>query len=461
MPTPKEATPPRFHLDPHFPFRPASFPFFYGWWILAIGTLGVLATFPGQTGGVSVFTDVLIEGMNLSRLQISIAYLIGTTVSGLLLPWGGHQFDRFGARLTAAASALFLGLSVVLLANSDRLYTWTRPQLPSEWHLAWALFQITVAFFLIRFFGQGMLFVASRSMIAKWFDRRRGMMLSLSGVVVSLMFSGGPKFLHWLNNAIGWRETWHLMAMTLLVVFAAALLFFRDNPEECGLEMDGGPTKGPPRPVHSDRKIVHEYSLGEALRTYAFWVFTAGIMLPACILTGFTFHVLSVARDFEVNSERLLSIFLVSAVVSIPTSLLSGWASDHTRIRYFLSLMMGMLSWFCVLICLLPSKWAFYAAAITFGLGMGNFGLLQGVVYPRFFGRTHLGAISGLSQSLIVLASAVGPLLLSLSFEWLGGYRPAFLLSAGISAVLFAMSFFAENPQRKRIVAQESAGKAK
>ncbi len=51
----------------NFPFDPARFPFFYGWIVLSAGTLGILMSAPGQTVGVSVFTDSLIEALAIER----------------------------------------------------------------------------------------------------------------------------------------------------------------------------------------------------------------------------------------------------------------------------------------------------------------------------------------------------------------------------------------------------------
>ena len=40
---------------------------------------------PGQTIGVSVFTESLLDATGLSRVEFSNAYLMGTLASGLLL----------------------------------------------------------------------------------------------------------------------------------------------------------------------------------------------------------------------------------------------------------------------------------------------------------------------------------------------------------------------------------------
>ena len=104
-----------------FPFKPAKFPLFYGWVILFASVVGVLASAPGQTMGVSTFTDYLIENIKISRNQISTAYMIGTICSSLLLTWAGRQYDRFGARWTAIGASLLLAAVLLLLSQSDRI----------------------------------------------------------------------------------------------------------------------------------------------------------------------------------------------------------------------------------------------------------------------------------------------------------------------------------------------------
>ncbi len=57
------------------------FPFYYGWIILVVASIGVLASIPGQTMGVSVFTDYYISNLSISRVELSTAYMIGTLIS--------------------------------------------------------------------------------------------------------------------------------------------------------------------------------------------------------------------------------------------------------------------------------------------------------------------------------------------------------------------------------------------
>src|SRR5258708_2773385 len=74
--------------------------------------------------------------------------------------------------------------------------------------------------------------------------------------------------------------------------------------------------------------------------------------------------------------------------------------------------------------------------AATMGIGGGIVMVLFFSVWPRVYGRRHLGRIQGSAQALTVLASAVGPLLLALCVSWTGSYQGMFrILALAIGAL--------------------------
>jgi nitrate/nitrite transporter NarK len=56
-------------------------------------------------------------------------------------------------------------------------------------------------------------------------------------------------------------------------------------------------------------------------------------------------------------------------------------------------------------------------------------------VWPRVYGRKHLGFIQGAAQAMTVLASAVGPLLLAWCVERTGSYAAAFYILAAVIVI--------------------------
>ncbi len=441
--------PPSTFWRPDFPFAPARWPFFYGWVAALAGTLGIAASIPGQTVGVSVFTDYLISNLGLSRVQLSTAYLIGTVSSGLLLPLGGRLLDRLGARRMAVASSLALAAVLLAASSADHLAS----LLASGLGVATASLSFTVIcllFFALRFFGQGMLTVTSRAMIGKWWDRRRGLVISITGIAVSFSFSLSPRVLAWMIDSWGWRGAWRLQAALLAGGFSLlAWAFFRDNPEECGLEMDGGVLPANARPRHPDQLLHQELNRREASRTFTFWAFALSFAWVGLFATGYTFHIVSLGEQVGMSRNAILALFIPVSLVSIPSNFLVGWWSDRTQLRWPLCLL-GLASAVCCGgLLLLPSIPGKVLIVVGLGFSGGAFQALMGVVWPRFFGRLHLGAVSGLAMSAVVIGSAFGPFLMSLSQRYTGTYDAAFWGGLGISLVLAAAALGAVNPQRK------------
>lgn len=150
----------------------STLPFYYGWVILVVGAIGVLASIPGQTMGVSVFTDHYIRELSLTRVGVSGSYMVGTLASSLIIPFAGIFYDKKGARLTAGIATFFLGLFLLLLAFSHTIVGKLSSTLSLPAPLV-TMVVLTLGFFGIRFFGQGVLTLVSRGMVARWFSSRR------------------------------------------------------------------------------------------------------------------------------------------------------------------------------------------------------------------------------------------------------------------------------------------------
>ena len=71
---------------------------YYGWVMLPIATLAIIATSPAQTFGISVFNASLRSSLGLSHSQLTGAYMLGTLLASLPLSWVGAMMDRFGLR---------------------------------------------------------------------------------------------------------------------------------------------------------------------------------------------------------------------------------------------------------------------------------------------------------------------------------------------------------------------------
>ncbi len=410
---------------------------------------------PGQTVGVSVFTERLSQALNLSAMQLSVAYMLGTLLSAAWLNAGGRFFDRCGARRSLVYSVVALGMVLLGLSFVEVFSLWLSrvPWMNVRPWLAPGVV-LVVGFALLRFTGQGMVTLSSRAMLGKWFNRRRGAVAAWSGAVVSFMFSGAPMGFEYMIRQFGWQGAWQVMGLVMIFVLAVLFwIFARDNPEECGLEMDGSYV-GKVQRENPDSVIYRDYTLSEARATFSFWVFTLMFGLSGLVITAYAFHIIAIGGELGVSTNYILELFMPSAVVSVIAGFCIAWLTDQPfmRIKYLLCLMAAsaMLGYIALATGDYPAiSWLHI---IGLGISGGCFGGLSAIVYPRFFGRQYLGAISGLFMTVIVVASAVGPFLFSLAEAYLGAYRAGFGIAALVAGVIAVASLRADNPQRQEVV---------
>lgn len=436
----------------NIPFSPAKLPFFYGWVIIFSGIIGALMSIPGQTIGVSVFTDHLIGALDISRVNLSTSYMVGTIISGFCIPCAGRLYDRYGVRPVAMVSGFLLGLTLVYLSGISGIVKMVSGLITFVELPVIIFILMTLGFFLLRFFGQGVLTMVSRNMVMKWFDRRRGFANAILGITISFGFSYSPQVFDMLIRAMTWEGAWKTLGIISGAGFVLfAFIFFRDNPALFGLKPDGK-IVGRKKRDDNNIPVLKDYTLKEARATYSFWVFNLSLALQALYITAFTFHVISVFNVNGYEDRAAITIFLPASVVAVSFHFFGSWLSDYLRLKYFLLLQVaGMLISMSSLLFLdlSPSfRWVLIAGN---GIMNGMFGVLSAVAWPRFFGVKHLGAISGYAMGWIVIGSAVGPFLFSLSYRMTGHYDNAVLVCMVSAFILFILGIKAEDIDRHRV----------
>lgn len=423
--------------------NPEKSPVFYGYIVLFFGSIGVLASIPGQTVGVSVFTDPVKDALGLSRNEFSNAYMIGTLLSSFFVSKAGVWFDRYGARYVAFFATVFLGVALLLSSISVKISDVFSLFFNTEsWLVPFTI--ITILFFFIRFCGQGVLTMASRNMIMLWFDKNRGKVNSISSVGVSLGFSASPILMNKLIDDHGWEMSWQLLALCLFIFSICILQFYRNKPENFGMKPDGFVSE------KKNTKIVakeRDFTLIEAKKTRAFWVIGCILAFNSFFITGFTFHVVSIFESIDYTKTQAISIFLPISVIAISVSTLCNILSDYIKHKIYIWVMIlsGIIA--SVGLLLLSKPLGVYLLISGLGILGGLFAVVNAVTWPRYYGRLHLGAITGKVMSLLVIASAIAPSLFSYCYTTLGSYSYMSYITLAFLVFLFIASFRVKNPQ--------------
>jgi len=424
--------------------NPAKSPFFYGYVILAIATVGVFFSMPGQTIGVSVFTDPVKDALGLSRNQFSNAYMIGTIVSSLLIGRAGFWFDRYGARKVASLAALGLAMTLFLCSWSVGMSGSVKEFLNLDtWMIPFVL--MTILFFMLRFSGQGILTMASRNVIMIWFDKNRGKVNAVNSVAVSLGFSSSPLWVSALIDYEGWQNAWRYLGLAVFLFSILAFTLYKDNPEEYGLVPDG--TKNNDLAVGKPKQVAKQFTLVEAKTTRAFWMYGLALAFNSFFITGLTFHIVSIFENEGFPKEDAISIFLPASIVAVTISSIFNFLSDTIALQFYLYFLLlgGVLSSLGFLLLSTAVGVPFLIAG--FGIMGGFFAVLNAVAWPRFYGRTHLGSITGKIMSFLILASALAPTIFSLSLSTFGSYHIVGYLGLVFLIFLTIASVNAKNPQ--------------
>jgi MFS family permease len=391
--------------------------------------------------GVSAFTDHLIEALGISRVTISSAYMIGTLVSSLLTPFAGMFLDRRGARTTGAIATVLLSLFLVFLAYSGQIASCLASVVAIPAVII--AFVVTAFGFLgIRFFGQGVITIVSRTMVSKWFGPRRGLVVGLMGVVTAFGFSYAPQPLHSLIGRWGWMGALFILALLLIGIFLPiVIVFFRSDPESCGMTVEQG--MAPLSLAQQQRQIdsEREFTVGEARKQLRFWIMAIALGYWTLFGTAFTFHIIAIYGEIGVEAADAVKIFLPISFISVAAQFIGSWASDRLPIKaIFLAFGVAMLTSSASL-AILGTRFGDTALLVSYGVANGMFSMLSVVTWPKLFGRKHLGAISGFAMSILVAGSAIGPWLFSIGSTFTGSYK--IMGYAGATACLILVCIMA------------------
>jgi OFA family oxalate/formate antiporter-like MFS transporter len=259
--------------------------------------------------------------------------------------------------------------------------------------------------------GQGVLTMVSRNMIMKWFDSYQGRINAICSVCVALGFSASPILIDVLIQNFGWSGAWQMMAMGMVAIFLMVLLCYKDNPAQYGLVADGHSVD-----TQKPLKIQQaNFSLASAIKTRAFWIYALLLSFYSFFVTGITFHVVSIFSSAGYARSDAISIFLPISIISIFASIAGNLLSERIQLKFLLyAMIVGAIAATVGLIGLNDGRGVYCLIGGTGVMG-GMFTVLMAITWPRFFGLRHLGAISGKAMSMMVLASALGPILFSIS----------------------------------------------
>jgi MFS family permease len=393
---------------------------FYGWYV--VGAVLVITT--ASSGFVFYNLSILLAAFVAERgFPVALAssatasFFIAGGIGGLI---AGRLVERVDARLVVAAGAVMAALALATVGILDA---------------AWQLFAFHIVFGLSH--GLGGL-VPVTTLIARWFNVRRSLALSVGSTGLSL---GGIAVAPVLALAI---ERWGLagaapwMALAMLFcIVPVALLVLRPSPQSMGLEPDGLTraeiARAPPQA---------SATYAEALRSGYFYVVSTAFFFLLGTQVGAITHIFRLAST-RAGAETAAVALAVMAASSTVGRLVGGAVLLKVPARTFALLMMALQAMGLAVLALAQDRIAILAAIALFAATMGNSLMLHPLLLAERFGVSDYGRIYSASQMMTVVGTASCPALIGFLYEASTGYYVPFLIIAALTLVgIFILAGF-------------------
>lgn len=408
-------------------------PFYYGWVVLGVAALAMVATLPGRTQGLGLITESLLKDLKLERVTYAQMNLWATLIGSLFCVGIGRFVDQLGSRLVLALIALCLG-SVVLAMS----WTSTVPVM-----FCWLI--------LSRGLGQSALSVVSLTMVGQWFARRLNMAMAVYSILLSMGFMMAFPIVGSSVASFGWRSAWSGVGWFLVLpLIPVALLLVRRGPEAGSVEMQ--------RSAGENLVAGSDFTWLEALRTPVFWIFAIASSLYNLIASGIGLFNESILVELSFDAGMYHRSLVVTALTSLVGNFLGGWLASKWNVNRLMTLAMALLAGALIGLPSLKRQWQVYLFAVVMGVAGGFVIVIFFSFWAKTFGRAQLGRIQGTAQMMTVLSSAVGPLLLAKCYAWSGSYSAVFYILAGVVALTALAAAWVELPEsRKAAISPETS----
>jgi MFS family permease len=399
---------------------------YYGWRMIAVGS--VLRILGGGLYfyGFSVFFLPLSQDLGLSRAATSLVFSLARAQGAFEGPIAGYFMDRHGPRPLMILAILMTGAGHMLLAGVNSYA---------------ALLMVYMGVVSLSFHAG---FMDAPMLIANtWFIRKRTMAMAIISGSIGI---GGFIFTPLLSAAVhsfGWRETAFGCGLLFILLGLPLSLFVRRSPESMGLLPDGeqpSSAHGRGNAARAQSPEAVDFTLRQALRTPAFWFLTAATAIRVIVLSALNVHYVALMVWKGMTPQRAAFFLAAQAFMAVPSHLLFGWIGDRLSKPKLMAtcMLLAMTSMFILAYVL--AEWAILMFIALFSVVESTFPVNWSTV-GEYFGRKNFAKIRGSMSFVSTWGSVIGPVIAGAIYDYTLSYRIMIWSSAAL--LLVASVFYA------------------
>jgi MFS family permease len=389
-------------------------PGFRGWGVVAVGFVTQAVAMGFSLATYSLFVPALIEDFGASRMQATLGVSTMFAMMTLIGPVTGRLLDLRSIRAVMTAGALLNASCLALMYGASTL-----------WQLG-LLFGVGVAF------GTSMLGpLASATVVAKWFERKRGRALGLANM-------GGPAgglliapIAGALIESFGWRTTLLFYAAGTLLVIPAIWLVIRNRPEDLG-QVPDGEGEVVEREIQTEPTV---WTTERLVRFTGFWALALAISALASTGSGWGANVVPYAQDLNIGMREVSVVIGLASGLAILGTFSFGTLADRVDLRLLMwTIIAGRMACFGVLYTE-PDYTGFLFIMCVSGIVGGGMMPVYTMLIARIFGPASFGRVMGLAGLVVMPFSFAAPPTAGALRDVTGSYGPALLLFIGVLAL--------------------------
>jgi predicted MFS family arabinose efflux permease len=163
----------------------------------------------------------------------------------------------------------------------------------------------------------------------------------------------------------------------------------------------------------------------QALRSRAFWHIALAIMCPAFAIGAVLTHIMPFLSSVGIIRSTASLVALAIPVASICGRLGVAWLRDRLDERrvYAVAFALMAIGMLCLGYVAGGETWLLVPFIILFSFGWGGSVTTMLTLQRKYFGRSSIGTIIGLSSSVMMIGRTPGPPLAGWVFDTWGSYQ--------------------------------------
>lgn len=376
----------------------------------------------------SIFIKPLEDEFGWPRASIALTMSIYFIIGGCAGPLVGKLIQAYEEKRIMLVSAVGAGACYMLVSLTRSL----------------GYFYSVYAFLALMSCGMGVLPVSS--LLAKWFEKRRGTATGFAMVGIS---AGGlilAPVMGKITMYLGWKTAYIFIGLLVWILAIPMVLFvIKNSPSEIGLNPDGAAANAsaseqasPDAAIPVAAVASHEWTLSEMLRSRVFWWIVVSFFLAPLAQMGVLQHQVPIIVDKGVSQATAAAALGLIAGIGGLGKISFGRVSEVLPFQWAIVLCFGLQALAVFMLLHFQSVVVIWIYVMVFGFAMGGLVVLMPLTVGQFFGIGGFGLILGSIWMVQALGGALGTFSAGLIYDIFGDYQLAlyFFIVAYITAII-------------------------